>query len=110
MIVVEPGHTYALKYLDAEKHVELVFVRRDRGDLNHPGTTSQEVLQALIDRVKYCDGQLPHVNNTKIIDHLRMAFVLFEARALERKVEKGLLEPEYVSLNEDGHFLIEECK
>jgi hypothetical protein len=81
-----------------------MFVAREYGR-NHEGTTNQEVLRALIDRVKYLDSQLPWDGNSKIIEHLRMALVLHEARVLERKTETGKLAPEKVVCDEkDGHF------
>jgi len=78
-------------------------VNREYGT-HAPGTQTQEVLRALIDRTQHCHNCLPHEVNAKIIYHLRMALVLHEARALERKVEKGLLKPEQIVTDEDGHF------
>jgi hypothetical protein len=37
-----------------------------------------------------------------------MALVLHEARALERKTEKGDFMPEYILTGDDGHFAVEE--
>ena len=110
MRVIDPGHRYQLATLDGEVNAELVFVKRlvvpGRTDA-HPGVTCQEVIRALIDRVKFLDAEAPHRVNEQIIKNLRAAFVLFEARALERKVSKGLLNPEEVAVNpHDGHFEI----
>ncbi len=56
----------------------------------------------------HCDQCLPHGINKKIVFHLRMALVLHEARALERKVEKGLLAPERIRISAvDGHFILQ---
>jgi hypothetical protein len=110
MIIVEPGHVYKLKSIDgAEGESEtLRFVNREPGS-EHAGTQTQEVLRSLIDRTMHCDNCLRWAGNDKIIYHLRMALVLHEARALERKTEKGIIQPELVYTSmEDGHFTIHE--
>lgn len=113
MKVIEIGHVYrptirtpdgsSIHYgVDAE-NPEIVFVNKQPGQ-EHDGTTTQEVLRVLLDRTRHCANCMPHRNNEQIIHHLRMALVLHEARALERKVEKGEFMPEYVSTGGDGHF------
>lgn len=62
----------------------------------------------LIDRTMHCDNCLRWSSNDQIIWHLRMALVLHEARALERKTEKGLIEPERLKISDDGHFKLEQ--
>ena len=96
MKILEPGHIYALNVLDGllGETDNLTFVNREPGK-EHPGYQTQEVLRALIDRTRHCDKQ-----------HLRMALVLHEARALERKVEEGKLKPEIISTGTDGHFVL----
>lgn len=111
MKIVEKGHIYHLNNIDVDPHRDtphqrLYFVNREQ-DCNHAGTQTQEVLRALIDRTIHCDNCLRWDGNDKIVYHLRMALVLHEARALERKVEKGLLKPEHVEVDNDGHFLLE---
>ena len=106
MKVVEKGHVYDLASKHDEKQGDgntLVFVNLEKGR-EHNGTTTQEVLRALIDRTRHCNNCLPHPNNERIVYHLRMALVLHEARALERKTEKDELMPEYVTLGDDRHF------
>lgn len=123
MKIVEPGHVYALSWLDGEPWTayhypdgnddpdvsvhedHLIFVNREEGS-EHGGTQTQEVLRALIDRTMHCDNCLPWNGNAKIIHHLRMALALHEARALERKAEKGYYEPERVAKGDDGHFTL----
>jgi hypothetical protein len=65
----------------------LTFVNREANP--HEGVQTQEVLRALIDRTLHCDRCLRWDGNDKIIHHLRMALALHEARAIERKTEKG---------------------
>lgn len=110
MRVLDPGHTYLLAQLDAMgEEQELVFVKRiveaDPDREEYPGTTCQEVIAALIDRVQFVHNEKQHHNNIKILHHLRMAYILFETRALERKVEKGVLRPEELDTDpHDGHI------
>jgi len=111
MKVIEKGHIYELAYLDDDMNKcrsmsenQLVFVNRE--DSPHAGTQTQEVIRALIDRTQHCDSCLRWEGNDLIIHHLRMALVLHEARALERKVEKGLICPENIATDDDGHFAL----
>lgn len=105
MKVKEPGHIYELNTLDGDGTPEVLrFVNREPGH-EHSGTQTQEVLRALIDRTRHCDACIRWPGNDLIIHHLQMALVLHEARALERKVEKGQLRPEFVGVGEDGHFV-----
>jgi len=117
MRVIEPGHIYELEWLDGPASETwgvamrdlglntLIFVGREREKgIEHPGTQCQEVIRALIDRVQHCDAQLRWEGNDQIVEYLRKALVLFEARALIRKTEKGILLPEQVATGLDGHF------
>lgn len=103
MKVIEPGHIYQLQHLDGTGAGTLMFVNREAGT-EHEGTQTQEVLRALIDRTQHCDRCLRWDGNDKIIQHLRMALALHESRAIERKTEKGVIEPEKVPVAADGHF------
>jgi hypothetical protein len=108
MKVVEVGHIYELDNIDAknpeDKTQRLVFVNRE--DKPHPGTQVQEVLRALIDRTRHCDNCLPHRVNDEIIYHFRKALALHEARAIERQVDKGEIEPEKIMCTPKGHFVL----
>jgi len=89
MRVLDPGHQYALTHLDGNLEELLTFVKRKGegypGNVgSHPGTNIQEVLRALIDRMKYLDGQIPHWRNKFILDHLRTSLENLEYRAAER--------------------------
>lgn len=106
MKIVVPGHVYELDHLDGDCTTIIHFVNRETTH-GSEGIQNQEVLRALIDRVQHCDRRLAWQGNQKILHHLRMALVLHEARALERKTENGSLKPENVATNFDGHFLLE---
>lgn len=105
MKIIEPSHVYELHSLDGDGTPETItFVNREPGT-EHPGTQTQEVLRALIDRTMHCDNCRRWAGNDKIIFHLRMALALHESRAIERKAEKGYYAAEQVSISSrDGHF------
>lgn len=117
MNIIEPGHIYELnevktnheggptKIFDTATNI-IRFVNNEGPDY-YNGVQTQEVLRALIDRTMHCDNCLRWPDNDKIIFHLRMALVLHEARALERKVEKGKLLAESVATGFDGHFSLD---
>jgi hypothetical protein len=94
MKVIDPGHSYALRVLDefsakGEVVSSLVFVKREGpgypGNVgHHSGTTTQEVLRALIDRAHYVNGQIPDERNDDAIAHMRDAIYALEHRAAER--------------------------
>lgn len=104
MRVLYPGHRYALANLKEDGETVLQF----KQDAPHPepaGTSCQEVLRALIDRVSVLDVERPWSGNASIIQRLREVIALFEARALIRKAEKN--EPlELVEVASDGHFAL----
>lgn len=86
MKIVEPGHLYVLDELDGELSQHLIFVKREGphypGNVGaHPGTTSQEVLRALIDRARYVNRQILCVETECAIGLLQTALALFEMRA-----------------------------
>lgn len=114
MKILERGHVYSPQSRRAkgstgsampEQH--LVFINKQPGQ-EHDGTTTQEVIRILLDRTRHCANCMPHPNNERIVYHLRMALILHEARALERKTEKGDFAPEYLATGDDGHFDIRE--
>jgi hypothetical protein len=109
MEVLEKGHIYKPVNRSAfgqEVRLSdqtLTFINKQPGQ-EHDGTTTQEVIRILIDRTRHCANCMPHPNNERIVYHLRMALVLHEARALERKTEKGNIAPEYINTGSDGHL------
>lgn len=91
MKCIDPGHLYDLDCLDVGLRSERVghaerlrFVKRigDKFPGNrmpgYSGTTTQEVIRALIDRTKYVNGQRENQVNLKVIRDLRSAFVELE--------------------------------
>jgi hypothetical protein len=124
MKVIEPGHIYKLDVLDGDEPQFMTFVNREVVSTPerpvhgpHPGTQTQEyirvmldVLNVLIDRTNHCDSCERWEGNDRIIKNfseaqrqLRLALLHHEARALERKVDRGL-QPERIPVQQDGHF------
>lgn len=92
MRVLEPGHKYECAHLNVDSNETLTFIRRNSDAITHasehPGTTTQEVLRALIDRTKFVDDVLPCEETALALDALREALFFFEARAFRRKRAK----------------------
>jgi methyltransferase-like protein len=122
MRVLEPGHRYALRTMDGEgTEIEqvLCFVNREEGT-EHSGTQTQEVVRAvidvldcLVDRTNHCNSCLTWVGNARIVQalteaqrHLRLSLLYHEERALERKVDRGTLQPEHATVGGDGHWIV----
>lgn len=93
MRVLDPGHAYALPYLDQREGSSsegvLTFVKRvgpgyPGNSFGHAGTTIQEVLRALLERLQYLDSQIPCSQNEIAQAHLRGALLQMEIRAAIR--------------------------
>jgi hypothetical protein len=117
MEIIDPGHKYRLHCLDGDLDQTLTFVKRNLppakypGNVSsYPGTTLQEVLRCLIERVQFLDNQESHSINRRIIELLRLSIWLLEVRAAERKgkvissQELDNIELRPISL-EDGHII-----
>ena len=98
MEVKDPGHHYLLDQLDqvsgwVSERGELKFVKRTGDNFpgnegtGYAGTTTQEVLRALIDRTRYVVNQKPHPQNHIATTHLRCALYALEERAAEVRGE-----------------------
>lgn len=89
MKVIDPGHKYELDSYDGGESVRLTFVKREGEGYpfnagHYSGTNCQEVIRALIDRVKYLQSQIHCDENIFVIDYLRRALWQFEIRAAQR--------------------------
>lgn len=99
MDIIDPGHIYSLNILDDPGGYisdTLIFVKREGegypGNIgHHPGTTTQEVLRALIDRTKYVDNQIHDTHNKAVLYYLRVAILHLELRAAKRHGRELLL-------------------
>lgn len=99
MKVLKQGHVYEVDHLDGDNKSNIRFVDRGHGK-DTEGTTCQELLRVLIDRVQFLNREVHWEGNAEIIQHLRLALILFEMRALYRKVEKRKLIPEMLDVDE----------
>ena len=114
MKTIEDGHVYELDQRRGDglnppggtpDPQRITFVNREPGR-EHDGTTTQEVIRALIDRTQYCDHCLPWDGNRQIVAHLRMALTLHECRGIIRKVETSQILPELLQTAVDGHWVL----
>ena len=105
MKVLNQGHVYKLNNNKSPSHTILTFFKDEKiNGEGFDGTTNQEVLRALIDRIKFLDSQKPHPVNDEIINCLRKAIVLHEQRHLDRLLEKGV-EIENLETFNDSHIV-----
>lgn len=105
MMVVDVGHKYLLKNNKADTCTELTFFKDACiNDNGYAGTTNQEVVRALIDRIKFLDSQVPHKVNSEILYHLRKVIVLHEQRHMDRLLDKGVPVEDLVTFN-DSHVV-----
>lgn len=89
MKVSDQGHRYYLSQLDGDGSQVLQFVKREGlkypGNVGHyEGTTSQEVLRALIDRAQYVNRQTPCWQTKLSLYFLHAVVWLYEQRAAKR--------------------------
>ena len=99
MEIIDPGHEFLLEGYDGGDPQLLVFMKRDGAGYpfnvgRHSGTNCQEVIRALIERLKYLQLQIACDENEQIIKLLRESLRLFEVRAAKRR---GLTVPEFPS-------------
>jgi hypothetical protein len=92
--VLDRGHRYLLASLDGHTGPRLLqFVKREGakypGNVGHyEGTTSQEVLRALIDRAGYVNQQMPCWQTRLSIYLMGLVIWLYEHRAARRHHRK----------------------
>jgi hypothetical protein len=108
MHVLKAGHKYLLDNLKSTGQVPLDFyMDSEINGEGSKGTNCQEVIRALIDRILFLDSQKQWAGNEEIVQHLRASLALLESRAIQRKVDKGLL-IESLPVGLDGHLIFGE--
>ena len=70
MQCIEEGHTYKLNNTQTSQAQEVVFMKRTNGELVHDGTTNEEVLAMLIERIKYLNEKCACRENALVITKL----------------------------------------
>lgn len=93
MKVLVPGHRYALiNFEDKDDHQSLQFIHKEpilegstQLETIDDGTTNEEVLEALIDRIKFLNNKFPCKENSCCITHLEEALMWLEKRTRDRE-------------------------
>ena len=80
MKIVDPGRSYELTAGNS-----LVFLQKEDGAIIRKGTTNEEVLEVLIDRVTEAYQTLPCEESIRALHFLRQAIAAFRLRT-ERRV------------------------
>lgn len=89
MKAIEVGHKYELQNVDADSVQTLTFIKRENGELIHDGTTNEEVIAMLLDRMEELEVKLPCFENKRAIQALEMALKWLDART-KRRVAQGV--------------------
>lgn len=90
MKVISAGHQYELLNKNGTRIVgTLNFVKKVNGSMMHDGTTTEEVIDVLVDRLRTLDEKFPCKENTNAITALLQAKQELEARTKDR-TERGV--------------------
>lgn len=91
MINKIPGHTYELSNFEKkdEKGQVLQFIHKEPDESNElitisDGTTNEDVLEVLIDRMNYLNNKFPCRENSIVLTHLETALLWLEKRTNDR--------------------------
>lgn len=97
MQISVPGYTYHLEnFEDNSKFQELNFIHKEPIPLEEKftdgelrtvadGTTNEEVLRVLINRMQYLNNKFPCRENSIVLTHLETALLWLEKRTADRK-------------------------
>lgn len=95
MKVIEKGHVYEVK--GSNKTSEMIhFVKKapstpkpgSKLEVVSDGTTNEEVLAVLIDRMKHLNEMKPCSENRQVIKHLEQSLILLNRRTADRKARR----------------------
>lgn len=93
MKAIDEGHGYELDNFERCPHSggsqSLWFVKMDEDGTYHDGTTNEEVLAMLINRMRYLEDKFPCCDNRYCLESLSQALRCLEARTAKR-VEQGV--------------------
>ena len=77
----QEGHVYKLSnYVDDNKDQEIRFMKKENGILISNGTTNEEVLAMLIDRMKYLNTKCACRENSIVITKLEESLMWLNKR------------------------------
>ena len=93
MQVIDPGHIYLVANFE-EDHQLIQFIKKQKNDEGvfetvHDGTTNEELIEVLIDRLTHLNGIMAHDANIKAISHLGSALGYLQSRTDDR-VRRGV--------------------
>lgn len=99
MKVLTPGHNYLLANFENEQNPAqtLQFIQKEPKEGGDPGemqtvsdgTTNEEVLEMLIDRMKWLQAKFPCKENACCITHLEEGLMWLEKRTKDR-IKRGV--------------------
>lgn len=93
MKTVQPGHKYELENMEEKSNQHLVFIEKEdkEGVLTTVcnGTTNEEVLKMLIDRMNFLQAKAPCRENAIVITKLEECLMWLEKRTAG-KVARGV--------------------
>lgn len=88
MQILVPAHKYELSSMDGTAPQVLTFIRKEQQDGKfvtvEDGTTNEEVLAAVIDRIKGLNEKAPCRENSICLTHLETALLWLEKRTRDR--------------------------
>ncbi len=97
MVVQKSGHVYLLqnynanpqKQADSSRTQQLRFLEMNEHGEYIEGTTNEEVLEVLLDRIKYLNAKFPCEENRLAIDAMEIALLFFYKRTKDR-ISRGV--------------------
>lgn len=91
MRVITPGHVYAVEELENKGEQVITFIQKEPVDegstelkLVNDGTTNEEVLKVLIDRLNFLQAKAPCRENAIVITKLEESLMWLEKRTAGR--------------------------
>lgn len=96
MKIIDPGHEYALANMDNGEQV-LSFIKKEHVVTENTGsfktvkdgTTNEEVLRVMIDRMNFLQAKTPCRENAIVITKLEECLMWLEKRTADR-IERGV--------------------
>ena len=86
MKILKPGHSYRLASADESgPSQDIDFVRGPAEARESMGTTNEEVLCMLIDRMKFLNSEVPCEESEIVIHNLESALLALHVRTMNRK-------------------------
>jgi len=95
MEVLDEGHRYRVANMeDPNGSQEIKFINKEKEEDSYKlrtvydGTTNEELMKVLINRMKYLNCKFPCIENGETIHHLQVALNFQNSRTRDRKKRK----------------------